>query len=146
MFEAIYVPIQTVNANEDIQLTNNIKCPKHRVLLREGSGVITLKGPSSCCPCNQFFRYQVTLNGNMAIPTTGTPGPIDVGIMLNGGEIQSSIAELTPTATDAYDNFSVTAVIDVPNGCCGTVTFRNLSLDSAQINTKNINVVVDQKN
>ena len=146
MFEAIYTAIQTVNANEDIQLQNSIKCPKHRVLLREGSGIITLKGPSSCCPCNQFFRYQVTLNGNMAVPTTGTLGPINVAIMLNGGEIQSSIAENTPTVVDAYGNFSVTAAIDVPNGCCGTISFRNISASGTAINTKNVNVVINQKN
>lgn len=146
MFEAIYTAVQQVNANEDIQLNNSIKCPKRRVLLREGSGIITLAGPSSCCPCNQFFRYQITLNGNMATPTTGTPGAIDVGLMLNGGEVQSSIAENTTAAVDEYDNFSVTAVVDVPNGQFATVSFRNLTLNNGAILTKNVNVVVDQKN
>ena len=145
MFEAIYVPVQTVQANEDIQLQNSIRCPKGRVLLREGSGVLTLKGPAACNPCNQFARYQVTLNGNMAVPATGTVGPIDVAIMLNGGEVLSSIAEVTPAAVDEYFNFSVTAVVDIPNGCCGTVTFRNITLNNGSINTKNVNVVVDQK-
>lgn len=146
MFEAIYTPVQQVNAGEDIQLQNSIRCPKRRVLLREGSGIITLKGPSACCPCNQFFRYQVTLNGNMATPTTGTPGAIDVGLILDGGEVQSSIAENTTAAVDEYGNFSVTAVIDVPNGCCNRVSFRNLTLNNGAILTKNVNVVVDQKN
>ena len=81
----------------------------------------------------------------MAIPATGTVGPIDVAIMLNGGEVLSSIAEVTPAAVDEYFSFSVTAVIDVPNGCCGTVTFRNITLNNGAINTKNVNVVVDQK-
>ena len=145
MFEAVYSPAQQVEAGEDIQLTNSIRCPKRRVLLREGSGIITLAGPT-CCSCNQFFRYQITLNGNMATPTTGTPGAIDVGLMLNGAEVQSSIAENTTAAVDEYDNFSVTAVIDVPNGQFATVSFRNLTLNNGAILTKNVNVVVDQKN
>ena len=82
MFEAIYVPVQNVNAGEEILLQNSIRCPKGPVLLREGSGVITLKGPSPCT-CNKFARYQVTLNGNMAIPATGTPGPIEVTLILD---------------------------------------------------------------
>lgn len=145
MFEAIYVPVQTVNNGSDILLQNSIRCPKGRVLLREGSGVLTLKGPSPCNSCNRFSRYQVTLNGNMAVPTTGTAGPIEVTLVINGGDVQSSKAIVTPAAVDEYFNFTVTAVIDVPNGCCANVTFRNTSDADAAINTQNVNVVVDQR-
>lgn len=144
MFEAIYVPVQTVNAGEEILLENSIRCPKGRVLLREGSGVITLKGPSPCT-CNRFARYRVTLNGNMAVPTTGTAGPIEVTLILNGGAVQSSKAIITPAAVDEYFNFTVTAVVDIPNGCCPSITFRNTSLNNTQINVQNVNVVIDQK-
>lgn len=144
MFEAVYPEVQNVLNGKDIILRNSIRCPKGRVLLREGTGVITLKGPAACT-CNKFARYQVTLNGNMAVPTTGTPGPIEVSLVINGGIVQSSVAIVTPAAVDEYFNFTVTAVIDIPNGCCGNVTFRNTSDADAAINTQNINTVVVQK-
>ena len=64
-------PRQTVQPNQPVLLNTTIGCPKGYVLHREGSGIVTLRGIVNC-PQSCFARYQVTFNGNIAIPTGGT--------------------------------------------------------------------------
>jgi hypothetical protein len=66
-------------------------------------------------------EYQITFNGNIAIPTGGTAGPIAVAIMVNGETDVSSRSIVTPAAVDEYNNVTSTTVIKVPK-CCGCFT------------------------
>lgn len=53
---------------------DSIRCPNGYVIHRNGSGILTLRGITNGCSC--FARYQVTFNGNIAIPTGGTVAAI----------------------------------------------------------------------
>ena len=90
--------VQTVNPNQPVTLNTSIGCNKGYVFHREGSGIVTLRGavnnPTSC-----FARYQVTFNGNIAIPDGGTVGPISIALALDGEPILTSRAIVTPAAT-----------------------------------------------
>lgn len=145
MAEFTYNPIQTVQPNQQVLLNTTIGCPKGYVLHREGSGIVTLRGITNNC----FARYQVTFNGNIAVPEGGTAGPISVAVAIDGEPVPTSEAIVTPTVADSYFNVTSTAIVTVPNGCCFNISVENTS-DSATpattpappINVQNANLVV----
>ena len=81
-------------------------------------GILNLNGSTS----NRFARYDVTLQGNIQIPTGGAVTPIAVGIALNGTIIPESVAIVTPAAVGEYWHINTTASVTVPCGCCLTVS------------------------
>lgn len=81
-------------------------------------GIINLNGNTP----NRFARYEVTLQGNIQIPTGGAVTPIAVGIALNGTIIPESVAIVTPAAAQQYWHVNTSATITVPCGCCVTVS------------------------
>lgn len=81
-------------------------------------GVLNLKGNTS----NRFARYEITLQGNIEIPTGGAVTPIALGITLNGVVIPESVAIVTPAAAENYWHVNTSAFITVPCGCCVTVS------------------------
>ena len=80
-------------------------------------GILTLKSGA-----NQFARYDVTLQGNIAIPTGGAVTPIAVAITLNGVPIADSVAIVTPAAAEDLWHVNTSATITVPCGCCVSVS------------------------
>ena len=122
--------VQTVLANQPVTLDTTIGCNKGCVFHRNGSGIVTLRGVTNNC----FARYQVTFNGNIAIPDGGTVGPISVALALDGEPLLTSRAIVTPTATaanpptqDNFFNVTSTAIITIPRGCCFNVSVENTS-------------------
>lgn len=126
MAEFTYNPIQLVNPNQPVILNNSIPCPKGYVVHRNESGIVTLRGiVNNTCGC--FARYQVTFNGNIAVPEGGTAGPISVALAVDGEPVLTSRAIVTPAAADEYFNVTSTAIITVPKGCCFNVSVENTS-------------------
>lgn len=131
MAEYVYNPAQRVQPNQNVLLQSSIPCNKGYIYHREGSGILTLRGivnNPSCC----FARYQVTFNGNIAVPSDGTVGPIALALAIGGEPIQTSRAIVTPAAvatdpptTENFFNVTSTAIITVPRGCCLTVSVEN---------------------
>lgn len=149
MAEFVYNPIQEVQANQNVLLQDSIPCNKGYVYHRNGSGILTLRGivnNPSCC----FARYQVTFNGNIAVPTGGAVGEIAVALAINGEPIQTSRAAVTPAAVDEYFNVTSTAIITVPRGCCLSVSVENDTAGATAadvptaINVQNANLVVSR--
>lgn len=95
----------------------SIPCTKGNVIPIT-TGVLTLKGNTT----NRFARYEVTVQGNIAIPEDGTVTPIAVAITLNGVAIPDSIAIVTPAAVDEYWHINTSIPITVPCGCCVSVS------------------------
>ena len=144
MAEYVYVAEQTVPYGQAVLLEDSIPCTRGYVIHRNGSGILTLRGIVNN-PCSNFARYQVTFNGNIAIPTdpAGTLGEISLAIAINGEPVQSSLAAATPTATGAYFNVTSTMFVTVAKGCCPTVSIENTSSAAAEpILVRNANVVV----
>lgn len=149
MAEYTYNPIQLVAANGNILLNDNIPCNKGYVLHRNESGIVILRGavnnPTAC-----FARYQVTFNGNIAVPEDGTVGPISISLAIDGEPILTSRAIVTPAAVDEYFNVTSTAIITVPRGCCFTVAVENTSQGATAadpapaINVQNANLTVSR--
>ena len=81
------------------------------------TGILTLKGGS-----NQFARYEVEVQANVAIPEGGAVTPLAVAVTLNGVPIPDSEAIITPTAAEDVWHISTSTVITVPCGCCVSVS------------------------
>lgn len=81
-------------------------------------GILNLKGNTP----NKFARYEVTVQGNVQIPTGGDVTPIAVGIALNGAVIPESVAIVTPSADEEYWHINTEVTVTVPCGCCLTVS------------------------
>ena len=147
MAEYTYNPIQLVEPNQNVILNDNIRCPKGYVLHRNESGIVILRGIVNS-PCGCFARYQVTFNGNIAIPEDGTVGAIAIVLTIDGEPIQTSRAIVTPAAVDEYFNVTSTAIITVPKGCCFAVAVENVSppVDGVipEINVQNANLTVSR--
>lgn len=147
--EFTYNPIQLVEPNQNVLLNTSIPCNKGYVIHRDGAGIVTLRGIVNN-PCATFARYQVTFNGNIAVPTGGTVGPISVALAIDGEPVQTSRAIVTPAAVEEYNNVTSTAIITVPRGCCYTVAVENTSAPAAaggaapEINVQNANLTVSR--
>ena len=139
MAEFTYVPIQLVDEDENVIFNatpvRGCKCIDHR----EGSGIVTLRGLTDCC----FARYRVSFGGNIAVPTGGTVGPIELAISVRGEPLGSATAIVTPAAVEEYNNVYMSVLVDVPRGCCVDVGVENTS--DQPINVQNANLIIDKE-
>jgi hypothetical protein len=126
MAEYVYNAVQIVQPNQPVLLNDSIPCTKGYVFHRNESGIVTLKGIVNNA-CASFARYQVTFNGNIALPAGATVSPIAIGLAISGEPILSSKAIVTPAAAEDYFNVTSTAIITVPKGCCFNVSVENVS-------------------
>lgn len=138
---------QTVTLNSPVVFTASIPCTRGYVYHEDETGIFILRGATPNC----FARYQVTFNGNIAIPTGGTVTPIAVAITVNGEPRPTSRAIFTPAAVDEYGNVTSTAIVTVPKGCCFSISVRAVdgtteTADEAapEINVINANLVINR--
>lgn len=139
MAEYLANAVQEVDLNSPILFTASIPCQKGYVFHEDETGIFILRGITNNC----FARYQVTFNGNIAIPTGGAVTPIALAITLNGEARPTSRAIFTPAAVDEYGNVTSTAIITVPKGCCFSLSVRYISgvTDGTTVPTPAINVI-----
>lgn len=109
--------VQEVALNAPVIFSASIPCTKGYVYHEDETGIFILRGIVSN-PCNCFAHYQVTFNGNIAIPEGGTVTPVAIALTINGEPRLTSRAIYTPAAAEDYGNVTSTAVIKVPRGCC----------------------------
>lgn len=131
--------VETVSLNTPISFLDSIPCPNGNVYHQSGSGIFILKGKTNNC----FARYEVEFTGNIAIPTGGAVSPIAVAITVSGEQRLGSRSIYTPAAVDTYGNVTSRAVVDVPRGCCFTVSVEYVSgvVDGTVVPTPSINVI-----
>lgn len=131
---------QTIAVDENIIFNNGSRaCRKGFIQHRDDSGIFFLKGATNGCRA----VYRVTFNGNIAIATGGTVEPISIALTINGEELGNALATVTPAAIGDFFNVSVTTFIEIPCGCCVTVSVRNVS-DTTAIDLTNGNIIFDR--
>ena len=148
MAEYLANAVQNVALNAPVLFTASIPCTKGYVYHEDETGIFILRG----CTNNCFARYQVTFNGNIAIPTDGDVTPIAVAITVNGEPRLTSRAIITPAAVDEYGNVTSTAIITVPKGCCFSVSVRYVdattddpaTTPTGVIEVQNANLVINR--
>ena len=127
--EFLYNPVQEVALNAPILFDTSIPCSKGYVYHEGNTGNFILRGANTTNPCNSYAQYQVTFNGNIALPG-GTVTPIAVAIAVNGEPRLTSRAIFTPAAAEEFGNVTSTAIIKVPRCCC-----FSLSVDAVPATT-----------
>lgn len=136
MAEYLANSVQTISLNQPAVFTASIPCTRGLVYHEDGTGIFILRGATP----NRFARYQVVFNGNIAVPTGGTVGPIAISLAVNGEPRTTSRAIVTPAAVEEYSNVTSTAIITVPCGCCFSLSVRYVpaSDDPTVVPTPNI--------
>lgn len=138
---------QAVSLNAPVIFTASIPCRKGYIYHEDETGIFILRGNTPNC----FARYQVTFNGNIAIPTGGTAGSIAVAIAVNGEPRLTSRAIITPAAVEEYGNVTSTAIITVPKCCCFSLSVEAVPATSDPtvtpapvINVQNASLVINR--
>ena len=121
--------LQTVAASKPIILDTINGCPRGFVLHNNETGVFTLRST-----INHFARYELIFKANIAVPEGGTAGAISVGIAQTGEVLPLSVATVTPTAAQEFNNVVSVETIDVPAGCCVNIAVENTT-ESADLTT-----------
>ena len=130
--------VQSVAPNANVVFTEEPVSGKGCIAHREGSGLITLRGLTN--QCRALFR--VTFGGNIAIPTGGTVGEISIAIAIDGEPVPSATATVTPAAVANFFNVFSSVFIEVPKGCCVTVSVRNINTQAIEV--ENANIIVER--
>ena len=138
MAEYTNANIVEVAAGQNVPLMENVVNSKPCIVHREGAGIVTLRGLTNQCKA----RFRVAFGGNIAISTGGTVEAITAALAINGEPLTSATATITPAAVENYFNIFVSAIVEVPRGCCLTVAMENTSTQA--INFANSNLTVDR--
>lgn len=134
--------VESVALNTAIPFIDSIPCNRGYIFHQNGTGIFVLRGivnnPTSC-----FARYNVEFTGNLSIPTGGAVTPVATAIVVSGEQRQGSRSIYTPAAVDEYGNVTSRATIDVPRGCCFTVSVEYVSgvVDDPTTPTPLVNVI-----
>jgi len=148
MAEYLANAVQSVALNAPVLFSASIPCNKGYVYHEDETGIFVLRGITNNC----FARYQVTFNGNIAIPEGGAVTPIALAVAVNGEPRVTSRAIYTPAAVEEYGNVTSTALITVPKGCCFSVSVRYVDATEADpattptptIEVQNANLVINR--
>lgn len=136
--EIIANAVQTVKAAQNVYFTDEVTCGNACITHRDDSGLVTLRGLTSQCRA----RYKVSFGANIAIPAAGTAGPISLAIAIDNEPVRSTTMIATPGAVSQYFNVFSSVFIDVPKGCCATVSVQNNG--KVDVDVKNANMIIER--
>lgn len=130
--------LQTVELNQNVQFTDTAVCGSCSIMHRDGSGLVTLRGITNQCRA----RFKAFFSGNIAIPADGTVEAISLAIAINGEAVATTTMIQTPAAVEEFANVASAVYLDVPAGCCVTVSVRNTSAQA--IDVQNANLIIER--
>ena len=130
--------LQTVELNQNVQFTDTAVCGSCSIMHRDGSGLVTLRGITNQCRA----RFKAFFSGNIAIPADGTVEAISLAIAVNGEAVATTTMIQTPAAVEEFANVASAVYLDVPAGCCVTVSVRNTSAQA--IDVQNANLIIER--
>ena len=136
--EITAINTQTVNSNQNVLFTDIAVPGCASILHRQGSGLVTLRGLTNQCRA----RFKVFFSGNIAISQGGSVGPISVAISINGEPVRSTEMITAPAEVAYFNNVASAVYIDVPTCCCVTISVKNTSTQS--IDVQNANLIVER--
>ena len=137
--EIIANALQTVLANQNVYFTDSVICGNTSMTHRDDSGLVTLRGVTNQCRA----RFKVTFGGNIAIPTGGTVGPISLAIAIEGEAVPATTMTVTPAAVEQFFNVGASVFVDVPRGCCMTISVKNIT--EGPVEVQNANLIITRE-
>lgn len=136
--EIIANALQAVPANQNVYFTDTVVCGNCSMTHRDDSSLVTLRGLTNQCRA----RFRISFGSNIAIPTGGTVGPISLAIAIDGEPVRATTMTVTPAAVGEFFNVYASVFVDVPRGCCVTVSVRNIT--AADIDVQNANLIIER--
>lgn len=136
--EIIANALQTVSANQNVYFTDTVICGGLTITHRDDSGLVTLRGLTDQCRA----RFRVSFGANIGLPTGGTVGPISLAIAINGEPVRATTMTVTPAAVEQFFNVYSSLYVDVPRGCCVTISVKNIT--DVDVDVQNANLIVDR--
>ena len=136
--EIIANALQTVSANQNVYFTDTVICGGLTITHRDDSGLLTLRGITDQCRAS----FRVSFGANIGLPTGGTVGPISLAIAINGEPVRATTMTVTPAAVEQFFNVYSSLYVDVPRGCCVTISVQNITADDVDV--QNANLIVDR--
>ena len=136
---------QTVAVDENILFLNGDRCCKRGYILHNNtSGVFRLKG--ICKNCATRAVYKVNFHANVAVaPATdgGVLEPVTLALTQNGEVLQNTVSTVTPAAIGDLWVVNFETLIELPCGCCDTISVKNIS-DNTAISAANANILFER--
>ena len=143
--EYSYPLTQNVAVNENILFLNGDRCCKKGFIVHsDASGVFRLKG--ICKNCAPRAIYKVNFHVNVAVAPAADGGvlePISIALVQNGETMQNTVSTVTPAAIGNQWVVNFETLIELPCGCCDTVSVKNIS-DTTAITVANANILFER--
>lgn len=130
--------LQTVAANNNVLFTDTPVRGSCSIIHRDDSGLVTLRGITNQCRA----RFKATFGANVALPAGATVAPITLALAINGEAIGPATMISTPAAAEEFNNVSATIYLNVPAGCCYTISVKNISDDAVDV--ENANLIIER--
>ena len=143
--EYSYPLTQNVAVNENILFLNGDRCCKKGFIVHnDASGVFRLKG--ICKNCAPRAIYKVNFHANVAVAPADDGGvlePIVIALSQNGETARNTVSVVTPAAIGDQWVVNFETLIELPCGCCDTISVRNISATTA-IEVENANILFER--
>jgi hypothetical protein len=143
--EYSYPLTQNVAVNENIVFLNGDRCCKKGYILHnDTSGVFRLKGICKNCACRAI--YKVNFHANVAIAPADEGGvlePIVIALSQNGETARNTVSVVTPAAIGDQWVVNFETLIELPCGCCDTISVWNIS-ETTAIEVENANILFER--
>ena len=143
--EYSYPLTQTVAVDENILFLNGDRCCKRGYILHNNtSGVFRLKG--ICKNCATRAVYKVNFHANVAVAPAADGGvlePVTLALTQNGETMLNTVSTVTPAAIGNLWVINFETLIELPCGCCDTISVRNISATTA-IEVENANILFER--
>lgn len=130
--------IQTVAANQNILFPTTTVPGSCSMVHRIGSGLVTLRGLGQ----QARARFQIWFGGNVAVSTGETLAPILLAITLGGETLPATQMIVTPAAVEDFFNVSASVFLDIPSGCCQSISVKNVG--TTDIDVQNANLIIER--
>lgn len=143
--EYSYPLTQVVAVDENILFLNGDRCCKKGYILHnDTSGVFRLKGICKNCACRAI--YKVNFHANVAVAPADEGGvlePIVIALSQNGETARNTVSVVTPAAIGDQWVVNFETLIELPCGCCDTISVRNIS-ETTTIEVENANILFER--
>lgn len=130
--------LQTVAANNNVLFIDTPVRGSCSIIHRDDSGLVTLRGITNQCRA----RFKATFGANVALPAGATVAPITLALAINGEAIGPATMISTPAAAEEFNNVSASIYLNVPAGCCYTISVKNISNDAVDV--ENANLIIER--